>query len=62
MPVSNKNREERLRAAAPDLYEEVINLLEYLYDLQSQGFMPETQDDINRVEALLTHIDGKEDN
>ena len=52
----------RLIAAAPDLYEEVINLLEYLYDLQSQGFMPETQDDINRVEALLTRIDGKEDN
>lgn len=62
--VAQNVREEtdaRLMAESPNLCEEVINLLEYLYDLQSQGFIPETQDDINRVEGLLARIDGTED-
>lgn len=52
----------RLIAAAPDLYEELQNLLWYLYELQGQGFMRETQEDIDRVEALLKRIDGEENN
>ena len=50
----------RLIAAAPEMYNELHNLLEYLYDIQSEGFMLQTQEDVNRVEALLARIDGEE--
>ena len=52
----------RLLAAAPELYYELRELLGYLYNIQSEGYTPETQKDINRVEALLARIDGTKEN
>lgn len=69
MADANSDKEKfanaRLIAAAPDLYEELLYVLGYLYEAHgiatNAQYKREAMNDIKRIEALLKRIDGTED-
>ncbi len=64
MPVSNKNQEERLRAAAPEIYAELDTLRNYLIDFAHEhvhkAWIQVLLDKANDIKEFLNAVDGVE--